>query len=147
MLTAILLFLLVLVVGLRWLLFKKGIISYEPEDENKYSRKVLKVNSKYILGIVSVVLIILFQPYAIERIESGAVGLKENLTGTARGIQGVEFASGYQIYNKYTQNIHEIETDAKNVDYGESALTVKGGYPCPIHLTFNVKVKSKNTNI
>lgn len=146
MLTSIFLVLLFLFVALRWALFKKGIVSYEAEDDKSYSRKVLKVNSKYILGIMIAVLVILFQPFTFERIDSGAVGLKENLTGTDRGIQGVEFASGYQIYNSYTQDIHEIETDAKNVDYGESALTVKGGYPCPIHLTFNVKVKPKNAN-
>lgn len=146
MFTIILLFLLVLFVALRWILFKKGIISYEVKDDKPYSSKVLSVNSKYLFGIIVVALVITFQPFTIERIDSGAVGLKENLTGTSRGIQGVEFASGYQIYNSYTQNIHEIETDAKNVDYGESALTVKGGYPCPIHLTFNVKVKPKNAN-
>lgn len=133
MITSLLFLFLIVFVVIKWLIFKKGIISYE--------NGTLKVHSKYILGLIITVLIILFQPYSAEKIDAGSVGLKEFLIGGKRGVSSVEFASGLQIYNAYTQRIHEVETDTKPIDYGSTLVTAKGGLGVPMHLTFSMRVK------
>ena len=106
-----------------------------------------RINKKPLFYLVFSILVILFQPFEIEKIDAGSVGLIENKLSGERGISNIKFASGYQFYNKYTQNIHEIPVDISNVDYGNNALIVKGGYACPMHLVFSVRPKAEAADL
>lgn len=111
------------------------IISFDKDQRN------IKINFLGGLVLVFMILFLLFNPISFERINSGSIGLKENLTGSDRGVSGVTLVSGYQFYNSITTNIHEIELDQKNVHYDSIPIIVKGGFGCVIKPTFNYKVK------
>lgn len=110
-----------------------------------FSSNKLKLNFKFIAIFIGGIIAIIIQPFSYERIDSGSVGLIENLVGDKRGIDGVSRTSGYQMYNIYTQKIHEIENDIKNVHYPPMDVILKGGFVCRIKPTFNYRVKEATT--
>lgn len=114
------------------------------DNGNAYSGPTYKtvINYPVIFGAILLLLTVMFQPFNIERIDSGSVGLKEHLVGSSRGIQGVELVSGWQIYNTYTERVYEVETDQKTVHYENVSVVVKGGFQCVIKPSFNYKVKA-----
>lgn len=124
------------------------IVSYqEVEVPNKWgtgtmTEEKLKINFGTIAFAIVVLLLAIFQPFAYEKIDSGSVGLVENTLSNSRGIQGVETTSGVQFYNKYIQNVYEVETDQKTVHYDAISIIVKGGFQCQIKPSFSYSVKA-----
>lgn len=133
MISLILFILLAIIVGL--LVIKEKFKFFE------YTSGNLTIHFKQIFTVLGAILVIIFQPYGIERIDAGSVGIIENLVGTKRGAGDVGTASGYQPYNTYTQKIHEIETDVKNIHYPPQKVILKGGFVTDIEPTFNLRVK------
>lgn len=100
-----------------------------------------KINFKPIGSLVLLVLIAFAQPYNYEVINVGHKGLLIDLLGDKRGASSTEEVSGVIFYNKYTQEIQEIPLDQRHIEYPESTIVAKGGFPCPIKPSFNYAVK------
>lgn len=100
-----------------------------------------KLNYKPFVFLALGLLCIMFQPYGLEKIEAGYKGIKVNLIGDNRGASNIQEVSGLIIYNSYTEEIHEIPLDQHHIDYGQSVIVAKGGFPCNISPSFNYSVK------
>lgn len=105
-----------------------------------------KLNYPVLFSILIWIVVILFQPYGIEKIDAGHSGIKVNLIGDNRGASKIEYVSGYVLYNTYTEEIHEIPIDQKHIDYPAIAIIAKGGFPCSIKPSFNYAVNPVNTS-
>ena len=100
-----------------------------------------KINFKPIGAFIALLLISILQPYNYEVINVGHKGLLINLLGDKRGASNTQEVSGVIFYNKYTQEIQEIPLDQRHIEYPESIIVAKGGFPCPIKPSFNYSVK------
>lgn len=126
-----------------WYLNSKHKLVGKVKTQDEYGRVTEKtvINYPIIVSAIVLLLVAFLQPFAVEKINSGSVGLKEHLIGSSRGIQGVELVSGWQPYNTYTEAVYEVETDQKTVHYADVSVVVKGGFQCVIKPSFNYKVK------
>jgi len=85
-----------------------------------------------ILGII--------QPFTIEKIDAGNVGLKVNLTGNERGVSKSTYVSGWNMYNTWTSDLHQYPTTQQTIEYPEQQVITKGGFAALIHPTFNYSI-------
>lgn len=139
-LTFLLLLLIALLVILGIITKKLDILTYSPPDRNG----VVKPNGvkwKPATFIFVACVLALVQPINYDVISVGHKGLLINLLGDKRGVSYTEEVSGVVFYNKYTQEIQEIPLDQRHIEYPESIIVAKGGFPCPIKPSFNYSVK------
>lgn len=101
-----------------------------------------KVNFKPFVFLVIGILFICFQPYSIKKVEAGFKGLKVNLIGDDRGASNIQEVSGLILYNSYTEEMHQIPLDQRNINYKKTPIVAKGGFACDISPSFNYSVKS-----
>ena len=139
-LTFLFLLLIAVVVGLSILTKKLNLLKYSPPD-NHGNRRFEGINWKPLTLIFIAVVTALFQPFNYEVINVGHKGLLINLLGDNRGASNTAEVSGVVFYNKYTQEIQEIPLDQRHIEYPESIIVAKGGFPCPIKPSFNYSVK------
>lgn len=113
-----------------------------PTSTTSTGRKEVNVRSLvtsigiFILGLVLAIV----QPYSLEKVDAGSVGLKVKLTGDNRGVSKSMYVSGWNIYNSYTENIYEYQTTQQTIEYPEQQVITKGGFGATIHPTFNYSV-------
>src|SRR5690606_13049061 len=139
-LTFLLLVLIALVVIVGIITKKLDILTFAPPD--KYGKQVVNgVKWKPVTFILLAALAALVQPMNYDVISVGHKGLLINLLGDRRGVSDTEEVSGVVFYNKYTQEIQEIPLDQRHIEYPESIIVAKGGFPCPIKPSFNYSVK------
>lgn len=98
---------------------------------------LLKPIGIFILGIV----LASAQPFAIERIDAGHVGIKVNLTGNSRGVSKYEYKTGWVLYNTWTENIYEFPTFQQHIEFEAQQVITRGGFPADIKPTFNYSLK------
>jgi len=91
----------------------------------------------FILGII----IAMFQPFTIERVDAGHVGIKVNLTGDNRGVSKFEYKTGWVIYNTWISKLYEFPTYQQHIDYPEQQVITKGGFSATIKPSFNYSLK------
>lgn len=91
----------------------------------------------FILGIILAAI----QPFSIERIDAGHVGIKVNLTGNSRGVSKYEYKTGWVLYNTWTENIYEFPTFQQHIEFEAQQVITKGGFPADIKPTFNYSLK------
>jgi regulator of protease activity HflC (stomatin/prohibitin superfamily) len=91
----------------------------------------------FILGIILAAI----QPFSIERIDAGHVGIKVNLTGNSRGVSKYEYKTGWVLYNTWTENIYEFPTYQQHIEFEAQQVITKGGFPADIKPTFNYSLK------
>jgi len=91
----------------------------------------------FILGII----IAMFQPFTIERVDAGHVGIKVNLTGDNRGVSKFEYKTGWVIYNTWISKLYEFPTYQQHIDYPEQQVITKGGFSANIKPSFNYSLK------
>ena len=91
----------------------------------------------FILGII----LSAIQPFSIERIDAGHVGIKVNLTGNSRGVSKYEYKTGWVLYNTWTENIYEFPTFQQHIEFEAQQVITKGGFPADIKPTFNYSLK------
>lgn len=105
-------------------------------DEDKY-------NFLWAPIIIFVVFFIaaFIQPYKIERINAGCVGIEVKLSGSERGVTDYKYKTGWVVYNKWLKQIIEIPTTIQHIEYKDQSVTTKGGFPTVINPTFNYSVK------
>lgn len=93
------------------------------------------------LGILVLgVLLGIYQPYAVEKIDVAHVGLKVNLIGDERGLSTYRYSTGWVVYNTYTEEIVEIPSSQQHVDYKEVIVLARGGFSATIAPSFNYEI-------
>lgn len=90
-----------------------------------------------IATFVVFVLISLFQPYALDRVDAGHVGIKVNLTGDSRGVSGYSYKTGWVTYNTWTEQLYEFPTYQQHIEYPNQQVITRGGFSATIKPTFN----------
>lgn len=112
--------------------------SREGDDKRKSGIQTgLKGVALVLIGIV----ISSIQPYAIERVDAGHVGIKVNLTGNARGVSKYEYKTGYVMYNSWTENVYEFPTFQQHIEFDQQQVITDGGFPADIKPSFNYSLK------
>jgi len=103
-----------------------------------------KTGALILAGIIIVVgLIIAFvQPFKVERVDAGHVGIKVNLTGDSRGVSKFEYKTGWVIINTWVSKLYEFPTFQQHIDYDEQQVITKGGFSATIKPSFNYSLKS-----
>lgn len=91
--------------------------------------------------IVVGLIISLIQPFKIERVDAGHVGIKVNLTGDDRGVSKFEYKTGWVIYNTWISKLYEFPTFQQHIEYPEQQVITKGGFSAVIKPSFNYSLK------
>lgn len=86
-----------------------------------------------IIGIV----ISLVNPFNLERVDAGHIGLKVNLTGDERGVSDYVYKTGWVVYNEWTERLYEFPTFQQHIDYNVQTVITKGGFSADIRPSFN----------
>lgn len=111
---------------------------------DRYSNTVEEFNPRSLfLPIVILIggnIISIVQPYSLEKIDAGNVGLRVNLTGNNRGVSKSTYVSGWNMYNTWTSDLHQYPTTIQTVEYPEQQVITKGGFAASIHPTFNYTI-------
>lgn len=150
MVTAILVIVLLLVWGglmaqKKFRIFEK-VKKPNPDYNPTYNRnpeflEETRFNYKPVVLLILSILFILFQPYGMAKVEAGFKGLKVNLIGDNRGASNISEVSGLIFYNSYTEELHQIPLDQRNINYARTPIVAKGGFACDISPSFNYSVK------
>jgi regulator of protease activity HflC (stomatin/prohibitin superfamily) len=98
--------------------------------------------SRIVLGVL-ILLVGIVQPYSIERVDAGYVGIKVNLTGSDRGVGDYEYATGYVVINTWFEQLYEFPMYQQHVEYDKQTVITKGGFSTEIKPTFNYSLVSE----
>ncbi len=101
-------------------------------------------SSKFWFGLVVLLggtIISVTQPFVMERVDAGHVGIKVNLTGDDRGVSKFEYRTGWVIYNTWVSKLYEFPTYQQHIDYPEQQVITKGGFSATIKPSFNYSLK------
>ncbi len=101
-------------------------------------------SSKFWFGMVLLIggfVIAAVQPFQMERVDAGHVGIKVNLTGDDRGVSKFEYRTGWVIYNTWISKLYEFPTFQQHIDYPEQQVITKGGFSANIKPSFNYALK------
>ena len=91
----------------------------------------------FVFGIIASI----FQPFAIERIDSGHKGIIVNLTGDNRGVQNYQYTTGWVVYNTWFKQVLEFPTYQQHIEYDDQVVITKGGFSATIKPSFNYSLK------
>lgn len=91
--------------------------------------------------IVVGIIISLIQPFKLERVDAGHVGIKVNLTGDSRGVSKFEYRTGWVVINTWVSKLYEFPTFQQHIDYDEQQVITKGGFSATIKPSFNYSLK------
>lgn len=96
------------------------------------------------LATVPIIIILfgLFNPFSVERVDAGHVGIKVNLTGDARGVSKYEYKTGWVVYNTWISRLYEFPTYQQHINYDEQDIITKGGFRTKIKPSFNYTLKA-----
>jgi regulator of protease activity HflC (stomatin/prohibitin superfamily) len=115
-------------------------------DGAGYNDKNGKVSARRSIttGIVGGVALLIFafiQPFTIERVDAGHVGIKVNLTGDSRGVSKYEYKTGWVVYNSWSENMYEFPTYQQHIEFDQQQVITDGGFPADIKPSFNYSLK------
>jgi hypothetical protein len=114
-----------------------GAIMFLSGRANDNDRKMVTGIAVTIIGI----LISIFQPYSIEKIDAGHKGLKINLVGNQRGVSSYQYKTGWVFYNTWTEQVLEFPTYQQHIEYEDQGVILKGGFSATIKPTFNYALR------
>jgi len=104
---------------------------------NDESSSILK---GVVVGVVGV-LIGVFQPYSLERIDAGHKGIVVNLSGSERGVASYQYKTGWVVYNTWFTQVLEFPTFQQHSEYDDQVVITKGGFSATIKPSFNYSLK------
>lgn len=104
-----------------------------------HTRYFLVIGGLLLGGLVAAIV----QPYRVEKIDPGFVGLQVNLIGDERGISKYQYKTGWVVYNAYTEQVVEIPSSQQHVEY-EATGIAKGGFSVSIAPSFNYEIVPEN---
>lgn len=90
-----------------------------------------------VLGII----ISIFQPYAVERVDAGHKGIIVNLSGSERGVANYQYKTGWVVYNSWFKQVLEFPTYQQHIEYDDQMVVTKGGFSATIKPSFNYSLK------
>lgn len=101
----------------------------------------------YIPGLIFPLMVLIFgitfaivNPFKLERVDTGHIGIKINLTGDDRGVSEYKYKTGWVVYNSWTHQLKEMATHQKHVEYANVQVITKGGFPADIKPSFNYAI-------
>ena len=116
------------------------------KSTDKYNSVVTKFNPS---GLVTPILILIvglivgiLQPFKLERIDAGHIGLKVNLTGDNRGVSDYQYKTGWVTFNTWTESLYEFPTYQQHIEYDSVNVITKGGFSATIKPSFNYNIIS-----
>lgn len=114
-------------------------------DQDKYgnTKKQFQLSwlTKPVLITIVGFLISIIQPFALERVDAGHVGLKVKLSGDNRGVSDYQYKTGWVVTNTWFEKLYEFPTFQQHIEYGDQTVITKGGFSAIIKPTFNYSLK------
>lgn len=101
----------------------------------------IKLITKTIFSLILVILLWIFLPLGIQRIDAGNVGLKVDRIGNDKGIPIARPVKGWIFYNTWTTDIIEYSIRQFHIEYNSFNVTAKGGTLIPVKPSYNVYLK------
>jgi regulator of protease activity HflC (stomatin/prohibitin superfamily) len=101
-------------------------------------KKIVPTVGILVIGIA----VAAINPYKIERVDAGHVGIKVKLTGNSRGVSKYEYKTGWVLYNSWTENMYEFPTYQQHIEFEQQQVITKGGFPADIKPSFNYSLKA-----
>ncbi len=120
-------------------LYLKSQINYK-DGEDLSDLTPTKVGKTALLGAI-LLLVAFIQPFSVERVDAGHVGVKVSLAGDNRGVGKFEYKTGWVVINTWVSKLYEFPTFQQNIEYDKYDVTTLGGFPTTIHPTFNYSIK------
>ena len=114
-----------------------GAIMFLSGRANDDDRRTIMGLAVAVIGV----LVTIFQPYSIEKIDSGHKGLKINLIGNQRGVSSYQYKTGWVFYNSWTEQVLEFPTYQQHIEYEDQGVILKGGFSATIKPTFNYSLR------
>jgi hypothetical protein len=114
-----------------------GVIMFLSGRANDDDRRTIMGIAVAVIGV----LVTIFQPYSIEKIDSGHKGLKINLIGNQRGVSSYQYKTGWVFYNSWTEQVLEFPTYQQHIEYEDQGVILKGGFSATIKPTFNYSLR------
>ena len=99
---------------------------------------MIKVGTIIALSIV----VSIIQPFSLERVDAGHVGIKVKLTGNSRGVSNYEYKTGWVLYNSWIEQMLEFPTYQQHIEYDDQVIITKGGFSATIKPSFNYSLKA-----
>lgn len=96
---------------------------------------------KPVLIFIVGLLVAIIQPYTLERVDAGHVGIKVKLSGDERGVSDYQYKTGWVAYNTWVERLYEFPTYQQHIEYGDQGVITKGGFSAVIKPTFNYALK------
>ncbi len=128
--------------GILYLLFKPKTPLLE---KTNYGTNVnTKPLIRLILIFVLSLLLAIFQPISVQRIDAGNVGLKIDRIGNDKGVPMVRKVKGWIFYNSWTTDVVEYSIRQKHVEYPSFETPSKGGTLIPVAPSFNISLKPES---
>jgi regulator of protease activity HflC (stomatin/prohibitin superfamily) len=112
--------------------------SYNDQTAKSAGRKSVTIG---IVGGVALIIFALIQPFAVERVDAGHVGIKVNLTGDNRGVSKYQYKTGWVVFNSWTESLYEFPTYQQHIEFDQQQVITKGGFPADIKPSFNYSLK------
>jgi regulator of protease activity HflC (stomatin/prohibitin superfamily) len=111
-------------------------------DENDDVAKVKFIRgiAVFIIGII----VGIFQPYSVERIDAGHKGIVVNLSGSERGVANYQYKTGWVVYNTWFTQVLEYPTYQQHIEYDDQVVITKGGFSATIKPSFNYSLKPES---
>lgn len=106
---------------------------------SKFDLRTQKLNwlTRPLIILVIGIIISLINPFSLERVDAGHLGLKVNLTGDARGVSDYTYKTGWVVFNNWTEKLYEFPTFQQHIDYNAQTVITKGGFSAEIKPSFN----------
>jgi regulator of protease activity HflC (stomatin/prohibitin superfamily) len=132
-------FMLCFLVAGAWLIATRKNMLQEPDryGEQAFNGKWLILP---ILIFVVGTIVSMIQPFVVDRVDAGHIGLKVNLTGDDRGVSDYTYRTGWVTYNEWTEMLYEYPTYQQHIEYGDQNVITKGGFSAVINPTFNYSI-------
>lgn len=108
---------------------------------NRTSRDNRSIVWKAIAVIFIGILLSAIQPFTLERVDAGHIGIKVNLTGDNRGVSKYEYKTGWVIINTWMEKLYEFPVFQQHIDYEPQEVITKGGFSATIKPAFNYSLK------
>jgi len=111
---------------------------YNDQEEKNAGKRSVTIG---IVGGVALLIFAFVQPFTVERVDAGHVGIKVNLTGDSRGVSKYEYKTGWVVYNSWTENMYEFPTYQQHIEFDQQQVITDGGFPADIKPSFNYSLK------
>jgi len=115
------------------------------QEELEKQLKIKKMIKRIGAGVIGfILLVVLFM--SCERIDAGHVGVKVNLYGSQKGVDGITEVTGMVFYNPFTTKIYEFPTYVQHKEYTEEesfSINSRDGSEFKVSPILNYQIKTE----